>query len=243
MKKLFKILVLLVVVGIGFGSGCTETSTDPNSLGGSTDLDISKAGNEIYTYLSLDGTLIQMEDSIFIASNNNGVVTTRGRITVTKAELRRLDTIFGTTGLPWNLKYAALSVLGNTTVDTTKPDDVTIRFELKSKITSEGIQDFRYSGGNESKPFMLVRYSDPVGKKYTFTDSSGVTHEREIVLKAETEDWAMGWLNVKSIRIDEKVTGNPFYDKITYITNHKFGFIGVLLTTKNGKSFRLSSVP
>ncbi|MBL7998977.1 MAG: hypothetical protein JNL32_10110 [Candidatus Kapabacteria bacterium] len=239
------IVAVVLVTSFMLMSSCKESVTDPNVLGGETNLDLTKPGNEVGAYLGIDGIGVPIEDSIFIVSNNNGIVTTRGWVQLNQASFRKLDTAFGTTALPVSVKYMLISaVLGpGTRVDTSVAGSVRFHIELKSRVTSEGIQDFRYSNGNESKPFMLVRYSDPVGTVYSFTDSTGRTIQRTVTLKAEKEDWSLGFLQVKSIRVDESVVDNPAYSKITYITNHKFGFIGTLVTMKNGRVFNLSFIP
>jgi len=37
--------------------------------------------------------------------------------------------------------------------------------QLKLKITSDGIQDFVHSKGDESKPFTIMKYSAKLGDK------------------------------------------------------------------------------
>lgn len=244
MRTHFLVTLCLLLVSL---STCKDNTgvNDPNYLGGDTDIPLTKPGNKVGAYLKIDNVGINTQDSLYIASNNNGVVITRGWIKINAEDLRKLDTTFGTTAIPLSFKYALIaSVLGpGAVIDTSKPDEIKISIELKSKITSAGIQDYRYSGGNESKPFTLVKYEDPVGSVYSFTDSTGRVIQRTVSYKADKEDWGLGFLMVKSIRVDETVTDNPAYSKLTYITNHKFGMIGTLVTMKNGKVFNLTFVP
>ena len=52
----------------------------------------------------------------------------------------------------------------------------------------------------------------------------------------------MGFWLIKVLKI-EQTKEDPIIDKITYITNHKYGLVGVILQTKNGQVFRLGIFP
>jgi len=41
----------------------------------------------------------------------------------------------------------------------------------------------------------------------------------------------------------EETKEDPLFEKITYIANHKFGLVGVIVKGKNGKQTELSVFP
>ncbi|MBI3258309.1 MAG: hypothetical protein HYZ54_02335 [Ignavibacteriae bacterium] len=98
------------------------------------------------------------------------------------------------------------------------------------------------SGGDLSRPYTIVKYSANVGDKYEFTDEDGIKVTRTVVSKSTTDDYYMGFWMIKVMKI-EQVKEDPVIDKITYITNHKFGLVGIILQTKNGKTLKISILP
>ena len=114
--------------------------------------------------------------------------------------------------------------------------------EAKLKVTAEGIQEFVSSKGDLSKPFTIVKYNANVGDKYEFTNSDGVKITRTVTYKSTTDDYQVGFWYLKVIKVEE-TREDPLTEKITYITNHKFGLVGVLLEPKAGKDIRVSVFP
>jgi hypothetical protein len=113
---------------------------------------------------------------------------------------------------------------------------------IKSRITSEGIQDFMYSGGDMSKPFTLVKYSAIVGDKYEFTDNDNVKITRQVVYKSTTDDYDIVFWKIKVLKVEE-TKDDPIVEKIVYVANHKFGLVGVMVHFKNGAIAKLGLVP
>lgn len=240
MKKLFLIIIAFVAV-FSLNSCDEESSLGPNEIGGSTDLEYTKPGYSYAMSISLGSNYVEqlnnLKDSIWVAKNDNGIVTTKGKFELDIESFRKLDTMYGTYTLPRSLKLQAIDSyvkLFNGTLDTSNLENIKVTFELKNKVTSEGIQGFVYSKGKESRPFTIVKYDCKVGDKYEFVDDDGKKHTRTVISKATTEDWNIGFLNVKSIKVEEKLD-DPVFDKVVYVTNHKFGFVGLIVTTKQGK--------
>ncbi|MBK9247239.1 MAG: hypothetical protein IPM69_03785 [Ignavibacteria bacterium] len=116
---------------------------------------------------------------------------------------------------------------------------MSLKAEYKVKITSEGIQEYF---SNASEPHTLVKYDWSVGNVYEFTNSEGVKVKRTVISKSTKDDYPLGFFNVKVIQVEETKV-DPLLDKITYIANHKFGLIAVLVKSKNGKESLLSIFP
>ncbi len=118
----------------------------------------------------------------------------------------------------------------------------TVSFDLKMKITSEGIQEFVSSNNDLSRPYTIIKYAANVGDKYEFTNSEGIKVTRTVTSKSTTDDYPVGFYLIKVSKIEE-TKEDVFVDKVTYITNHKFGLVGVIIKTKNGKTMQLGLIP
>ena len=243
MKKFF-LPIILLAFAMAF-TACEEDELGPNELGGSTNLDYTKPGRVIGAYLNMNddvyGVLGNIADSVCITKNDNGIVTTHAQFIMTSSQYRTLDTLLGTYSLSRDMKNALLDYyktkLG-AVLDTTNKEAVKLSFDMTGKVTSEGIQDFVHSGGNTSKPFTVVKYSGYVGDTWDFTDDQGKKYTRKVVSKSETEDYSYGPIDIKTIRVEE--TGDDdVIEKITYIANHKFGLVGIMVKFKNGKIAKL----
>ncbi len=237
--KRFGFLLFLAAI-LSFQS-CEESSTDPNKIGGDTDLDLTQPGSEFGVYISMEGVnsgvFQQIEDSCFITKNDNGIVTLHGKFISNEDALKSIDTLLGTENASEAIKHQVVDALLDrfgATLDTTDKEHITLEFDLKGKVTSEGIQDYIYSGGNTDKPFTVVKYNAKVGDKYTFTMDDGTKITREVTYKSNDDDYELGFMYIKVIKIVE-TQEDPLMDKITYIANHKFGLVGIQLDMKNGK--------
>lgn len=245
MKSLFLLLLAAFIII----SSC-DTPLGPNEIGGSTDLPLTQVGNEFNIYPSIKGIASPafdlIKDSIIITKNVNGIVTFKGKFTTNETALKSIDTMLGTASLPEVLKHQIVDTYlekYGATIDTSDHYNLRLDVEFKLKITSEGIQDFIYSDGNESKPFTIVKYSSNVGDKYEYTAKNGVKIVREVVQKNPTEDWNLSFWTIKTIRVEEKTENDPVIKKMTYIANHKFGLVGVIIELKDGKIIETQIVP
>lgn len=222
-----------------------ESAVGPNDIGGETKLELTEVGGEFPMYIGTEPynpSLEKFQDSTIITKNDNGIVTFFHYSTFDTVFARALDTALGLQLLPSSLKlpvmYNYLKKFG-ATLDTTNKAKMSVRAEFKAKITSEGIQEFF---SNASEAHTLVKYDWAVGNVYEFTNSDGVKVKRTVVSKSTTDDYVLGFFKVKVIQVEE-TKEDPLVDKITYIANHKFGLVGVLLKTKNGKQTELSVFP
>jgi hypothetical protein len=247
--KAVNYILLAVIISFVFLSCSDDSSEDPNHIGGTTDLELTKVGNIFWVFPDLAGSynpiLNVIKDTVYISKNENGIVTTNCHISLTEAQYRALDTLAGTQNISRDVKqmlwdqYAA--VLG-ATIDSSDKQNIRIAFEFKTKNTSEGIQDYVYSHGNTSKPFTIVKYDSKVGDKYEFKDEYGKTITRTVFQKNPVEDFLAVYYNLKTIRVEEN-SDNTVVDKIIYISNHKYGLVGVTVKLKTGKEINIKSIP
>lgn len=234
----------LVFVACDLGAG----STGPNDLGGETNLELTAVGGVFATYLDA-GTYIpafdRLHDSAVITKNDNGIVTTHVKATFDSVFVAALDSALGTSSLPESMKRSILDTYlkkYNATIDTVNKDAMKVVFDLKMKVTSEGIQEFVNGGGDLSRPFTIVKYGASVGDIYEFTTPEGVKITRKVTYKSTTDDYAIGFFLIKVIKV-EQTQEDPIVEKITYYTNHKFGLVGVVLRTKTGKELKIGIFP
>ncbi len=244
MKKNILICLLAIVAMIIYS--CDESATGPNEIAGSTDVEFTKVGDQTLAYLYFNGEYVQnVEDSIVVIKNDNGIITTFAKFVFDTIATKKLDTLLGTSELNNDIKFNILNTYLNkfgVNLDTTNKNAMTLTVELKSKVTSEGIQDFMYSGGNMSKPFTIVKYASNVGDKYEFTDVDNLKITRTVVSKSTTDDYPVGFWNIKVSQVEESKE-DPIVEKITYIANHKFGMVGAVIKFKNGNSAKLGFLP
>ncbi len=239
------IFIFLIIVALFFSC---ESALGPNEIGGDTNITLTQVGNEFGFSVagSFSKAFNNVIDSIIIIKNDNGIITLKGIFVTSRENLKQLDTLFGTHNLPENIKHQFVDYYldrFDAHIDTSNSDNWLLNFESKLKVTSEGIQDFFHSNGDISKPFTIVKYSSNVGDKYEFTTKEGKKIVREVVQKNPTEDWELVFWRVKTIRVEEKLDDDPLFDKITYIANHKFGLVGIILNKKDGTVISSTVIP
>lgn len=247
MKIAVRLATGLICTGLAF-MACNDSPTGPNDLGGETNLELTTVGNRFSSYLEtgsdapgLDG----MKDSIVITRNDNGIVTTHAEITFDSLFVAALDSALGTSALPREIKLSILDTYlkrYGATLDTSDKQAMKAAFDLKMKVTSEGIQEFVSSKGDLSRPFTIVKYGASVGDKYEFTNSEGVKVTRAVTYKSVTDDYSILFWKIKIIEVEE-TSDDPLLEKMIYYTNHKFGLVGVVMRTKNGKELKIGIIP
>lgn len=227
---------------------CDDSPSGPDDLGGETNLELTHVGNKFEAYLDADPpnpAFDRMQDSIVITKNDNGIVTTHAQIRFDSLFVMGLDSSLGISAYPRSVKLAILDTYlkrYGATIDSTNKQDMKVAFDLKMKVTSEGIQEFVNSKGDLSRPFTIVKYGAAVGDKYEFSTSEGVKITRRVTAKSTTDDYPIGFWMIKVIQVEE-TSDDPLLEKMTYYTNHKFGLVGVVLRTKAGKELKLGLIP
>lgn len=121
-------------------------------------------------------------------------------------------------------------------------------FEVEGKITDNGFSDYVYSGGDKTKPFVLVKFDAKVGDKWEYKIGNQ-TITREVVKKSTTDDTPYGFWNIKTIDVLEtippgvQVRGATSPVKtILYKWNHKFGFVYAEITKTDNSKVQVTSM-
>ncbi|NQW29366.1 MAG: hypothetical protein HQ472_02495 [Ignavibacteria bacterium] len=250
MKQSFFSILFVLAFSLALG-GCdllSPKSEGPNDLGGSTDLELTKVGSTFPVSLNVDGgnpLFYGVKDSIFITKNEGGIVTFDATMKFDSAVLKAIDTLAGTQDLPYAAKMAVLDIYlahYHAKIDTTDKENMTLKFTLLTKVTSDGIQEYFSGDNNLSKPFTIVKYGASVGDKYEFTTSDGIKITRTVNYKSTTDDFPVGFWLLKVIDVVE-TKEDPMVQTITYHTNHKYGLVGIELLLKNGKGAKLTVFP
>ncbi len=227
-----------------------ETTLGPNELGGNTDIELTKVGNDFGVSFSMKDQFIpglqQVKDTVIISKNQGGIVTFKVGMAIDNLYLKQIDTALGTFKLSQSGKTNLIDYYKakyNATIDTSDKRNLRTNLEIKLKITSDGIQDFVHSKGDESKPYTIMKYGSKIGDKYEFTNNQGEKIVRTVTAEHTTEDWSLGFLQVKTMRVEQETPTDPITKKITYIGNHKFGLVGLIVEAKDGKVFQVTVLP
>jgi hypothetical protein len=248
-----RVLVLSLCTAILLSSCGLLDSTDegPNDLNGNTDLDLTDVGREWgvsidFARLFPNGWKYDYKDSNIVTKRDNGITTVSVNLDASFDVVHEFDTLLGTQDLPQAAKLEVVNWILDrygATIDLSTPNRLKIRADVKVKVTDQGIQEFISSKNDLSKPFTVIKYSMNVGDSWSFTDSKGVTTRRTVTYHSTTDDYPVGWWNLKVYKTESIVDGDPVLQKIVYVTNHKFGLVGIHLFTKTGKEIPLTIFP
>lgn len=204
MKSFYSLLVFFTIL---FVSCSDDSSMGPNEMGGTTNLELTKVGNEYGVYVKLNGQNVNIQNySAIITKNDNGIVTLS-----INASLK-------------NTPYEAYSALIPAEF---KDGNGDIHTDITFKVTSEGIQDFYHGGGNLSKPFTIAKYDCKMGDKYTFKMDDGTVITRTITEKTDKDEFPLGMMYIKTAETTQDMVTTPGFKKMKFRTNHKYGLVGV----------------
>lgn len=203
-----KSVISLLFLTIFVSCSKEEIKESNPDIGGTTNLGINTVGNQFYGSLKLGDTYFTTNESIKIASNDNGVlsITAQTNAPVNNPIYKLIPD-----------KYKTATGLSGT-------------FKIKS--TSEGIQDFF---NKDEKAFTLVKFDAKVGDKYVIKKSDGTFITREVIQRSETDDYPYGFFNIKTITVQQD-SRIPGVSKILYRVNHKFGIVNVEFKMEDGTS-------
>lgn len=180
MKILTKTIWMLLI-----GLSVTSCKKDDlGTLGGKTDLPLTEVGNKSSIYIDYDGERLKQDLTLTVVRNDNGDVTYKVLVDFTGHP----DSAFLVPLIPANLKDAQNRA----------------NFEVKLRITSEGIQDYI---NNNSKPFTLVKYNSKVGDAYTY-GVDGKTLTRTVTENNGLDQWPFGFFYIKTVEV-QQTTFNP----------------------------------
>lgn len=252
MAQLRLLFLALLVSAVLPSCGLLDSSEEgPNDLNGNTDLEITDVGQDWGVSIDLgrlfpNGWKYDYKDSNTVTKRENGITTVSVNLDASFDLVHEFDTLLGTQDLPQAAKLEVVNWILDrygATIDVTTPNRLKIHADVKVKVTDQGIQEFIASKSDLSKPFTVIKYSMNVGDSWSFTDSKGVTTRRTVTYHSTTDDYPVGFWNLKVFKTESVVDGDPVLQKIVYVTNHKFGLVGIHLFTKTGKEIPLTVFP
>lgn len=206
-----KIIGLILLGFFFFACDKDDESNDPNYLGGDINTEISNVGDEFGLGLKIGDTYYDLNDTIVVKSNNNGLVTLNIKANVSQA--------------PTKLKQ----LLDKIPIDVYDSQG-RVNLDVQFKVTSAGIQDLF---NKDNKPHTLVKYDAKVGDQYKLTKSDGKTITRTVTARSDVDDFPYGFWYIKTITIEQD-SRIPGIQKFVYRANHKFGIVYVEAYLEDG---------
>lgn len=213
MKNLIAIL-LLVFLPFFFIS-CDKDdndSNDPNTINGESNIGINTVGNTFGASVKIGNDYYSVGDSIYIVSNNNGMITLK-----VKADLTQIP---------------ALSTINDAIPSSYKDQNGKVDVNLTFKSTSEGIQDYGFFN-KSGKYHTIAKYDAAVGDTYPLKKDDGTEIVRTVTERTDENDFPYGIFNIKTIKVEEdpKIPG---IKNITYRVNHKYGLVWFQIEMEDG---------
>jgi hypothetical protein len=251
MKKMLAAMTAIVAVAMLTSCDLLNSGAEgPNELGGNWNIELTEVGQRTTTYFSPPGGYDPAFDNLdvegVVITNREGVVTYRVTMKFDTTMTLKLDTLLGTSGLPEPAKRAILDTYlerFNATLDTSDKNNMTLTAEIKTKITDKGIQEFFSSGGDESKPFTVVKYDAKVGDEYNMRTFDGRDVKRQVLYRSTTDDYQVGFWYLKVIKVKQTEPNDPLLNELWFVTNHKFGLVGIEATLKDGRTAEMILFP
>ena len=189
-----------------------DESSDPNVINGETNIGINTVGNTFGASVKVGNNYYDGGDSVYIVSNNNGVVTLR-----VKADLTQIP---------------ALDVINDAVPISYKDQNGKINVDVQFKSTSEGIQDYNWFT-KQGKYHTIAKFDAKVGDSYPIKNSDGVDIVRTVTERTDQDDFPYGFYDIKTIKVEEdpKIPG---IKNIVYRVNHKFGLVWFEIEMEDG---------
>ncbi|MBK9151476.1 MAG: hypothetical protein IPM26_10950 [Saprospiraceae bacterium] len=226
MRQLF---LVLWIFAAGVFASCSKD--DPNTeLSGDTDIALTKVDSVSGVYLTYNNTYISSTD-MKVVSNVKGDVTYE-----VKMDLNTLTPELKAKAIELFPKLRDYHGLGT---DLKITPDLKLEFRFKLKITSEGYLDYFTDG----KPWVMARYGDGVGTKYTIKNKNGETLTRAITEKTGKDEWPLGFYLIKTSLIEQEApSDHPVFERISYRVNHRFGLVYVEFLLKDGSKVKFNII-
>ena len=214
MNKQFNILSILVILMFNISCDKNDPVNIPseNYLGGDTNVTLGQVGNTFNGYVKIGDNHYNLNEEMSIISNEDGIVTAN-----LKADLSQIP---------------ELSSIQNIAPTEFLDNDGKIDFDLKFKVTSDGIQDF---SNDDNYAHTLVDYNSVVGSAYTIRHSDGAVHTRQVTAKSTTDDFYWGGMLIKTITV-EQMAPIPGVEKYILQANHRFGIVYFEIVMEDGSS-------
>lgn len=213
MKNLLSIFLLLSFSIFFIACDKEENnSKDPNVINGDSNIAINTVGNTFGASVKIGNSYVNVYDSVYIVSNNNGMITLK-----VKADLRQIP---------------GLSAINDAIPSSYKDQNGKVDVSLTFKSTSEGIQDYNFFN-KSGKYHTIAKFDAAVGDSYPLTKDDGTKIERRVTERTNQDDFPFGFYNIKTIRVEEdpKIPG---IKNITYRVNHRFGLVWFEIEMEDG---------
>lgn len=207
MKKKSSFIVALLLLSIVLFSCKKEEAEELKGcepLGGT----LSSMGDSGNTFdINNLSSIPGVEDvMIKVASRENGVSTVSYSGTVTDPVILKL-----------------LKAMPDVKVDGNK-----LSVSRQYRITSKGFQSV-YKEGN----LTIIDYDAKVNDRYSLK-RDGKTLVREVKKVSTENDYSWGGMLIKTIHVEETGRNLPGVQKIEFVGNHRWGFVGLILHFEDG---------
>ncbi len=229
-KLRYFIFLVSVVAGLLLVGSCEKENSDPNSLGGTTNIPLTQKDSVTDLYFKVNG-VDYSGVTIKVVSNENGLVTYGANVDLKAFPDSLVATLL--TMVPKLVDYYKPS---NLTWTVSPALVLTVQFKLR--ITSEGIQNFFVEG----KPW-TVKYADGVGTKYSLRRDNGEVLTATVTEKTGQDDWPYVFWKIKTSKVEYMPpSDDPVLSKVTFRVNHKFGLVYLQAEGKDGKVIEVDLV-
>jgi hypothetical protein len=214
MKIQLNILSILIILLFNISCDKNDPVNIPseNYLGGDTNVTLGQVGNTFTGKFKIGNNYYDVNEDFRILSNVDGIVTAN-----LKADLSQIP---------------ELSSLKNIAPPEFLNSDGNIDFDLKFKVTSDGIQDYN---NDDKYAHTLVDYNSVVGSAYSIRHSDGTVHTRQVTAKSTNDDYYWGGWLIKTITVEQKAP-IPGVEKYIIKANHRFGIVYFEMVMEDGSS-------
>jgi len=164
-------------------------------------------------------------DNTFQLSTITGVSNTQAKVTEQDGDVSTIT--YSAT-----FTDATLLALASSIPDVTVNGN-TVSVNRKYRITTDGFQSV-YDEGN----LTIINYGAKVGDKYTLKHD-GNTLVREVTEVSKEDDYAWGFMLIKTIHVEETGRNIPGVSKVEFIGNHKWGMVGIVVYFEDGSTKKI----
>jgi len=204
--------LLFLVLCFSCDNNDPATIPSENVLGGDPNINLGQVGNTFTGDFKIGNNSYDLNEELEITSNDNGIVTAK-----LKADLSQIP---------------ELSSLQNIAPSEFLDSEGKVDFDLKFKVTSDGIQEFN---NDDNSAHTLVDYNSVVGSGYSIRHSDGAVHTRQVTAKSTTDDFNWGGMFIKTLTVEQNAPV-PGVDKYIIKANHRFGIVYFEIVMEDGST-------
>jgi len=108
----------------------------------------------------------------------------------------------------------------------------TVSANMKARFTTDGIAAIAPDG----EELVVCKYNASVGDEWTM-NADGNTVKHKVTQKSTDDDYEWGFFYIKVVTMEATNYGVPGLDKVEYVSNHKFGPVGLHGYLSDGSSW------